>query len=94
MPYPDEGGRHLEVINFQAGFGALEVRGRERPRLEVGMYRAGDHTSPDVGRHRRGLRSVRAPAGAYDLHTRAEAGATWHIGLEVPLDRTRLWVVP
>ena len=27
MPYPDEGGRHLEVINLQNGFGALEVRG-------------------------------------------------------------------
>src|SRR4051794_23349007 len=25
MPYPDENGRHLEVINFQNGFGALEI---------------------------------------------------------------------
>ena len=27
MPYPDEDGHHLEVINFQNGYGALEVRG-------------------------------------------------------------------
>ena len=28
MPYPDEGGRHLEVINFTNQFGALQLSGR------------------------------------------------------------------
>ena len=31
MNYPDEGGRHLEVINFEPGFGALQVRAYGRP---------------------------------------------------------------
>ena len=95
MHYPDEAGRHLEVINFQNGFGALQVRGRAGPPAEAGMYRAGEHTSPVVEPMTGpGYLLFVAPAGAYDLQTRAEAGPTWHIGLEVPLDRTRLWIAP
>src|SRR5215207_1748514 len=26
LPYPDENGHHVEVINFQNGYGALEIR--------------------------------------------------------------------
>jgi hypothetical protein len=95
MHYPDEAGRHLEVINFQNGFGALQVRGGAGPPAEAGMYRAGEHTSPVVEPITGpGYLLFVAPAGAYDLQTRAEAGPLWHIGLEVPLDRTRLWIVP
>jgi hypothetical protein len=95
MPYPDEGGRHLEVINFQNGFGALQVRGRTGPPAEAKIYRTGDHNvpvvDPVVGP---GYLLFIAPAGTYDLQTRAESGPAWHNGLEVPLDRTRLWIVP
>jgi hypothetical protein len=34
------------------------------------------------------------PAGEYDLQVRGSRGATWHTRIEVPLDRTRLWIVP
>ena len=48
MKYPDEHGRHLEVINFQPGFGALEVRGAGgiRPDAEVTGQR-GSISTPD-----------------------------------------------
>jgi hypothetical protein len=95
MPYPDEAGKHLEVINFQNGFGALQVRGRSGPPAEAGIYRAGEHTSPVVEAIAGpGYLLFVAPAGAYDLQTRGEAGPVWHTALEVPLDRTRLWIVP
>jgi hypothetical protein len=95
MPYPDEDGRHLEVINFQNGFGALEIRRRNRTLPDAGIYPPGEHGKPVV-------QSVTGPdyilfvvrAGPYDLRTRGEAGPTWHIGFEVPLDRTRLWIAP
>ena len=94
MPYPDEGGRHLEVINFQNGFGALEVRRSDRTPPEADLYQPGDHTrtaalpiaGPDY------VLFV-LPAGSYDLHTRGASGSTWHTGLQVPLDGTRLWIV-
>ena len=44
MPYPDEKGHHLEVINFKNGFGALQVRGS----------RTGRRTGPDGGDLRAG----------------------------------------
>jgi hypothetical protein len=95
MPYPDENGRHLEVINFQNGFGALEVRRSDRTLPDAGVYHPGEHDKPMVqpiaGRDFI-LFIVRA--GPYDLRTGSEAAATWHIGIEVPLDRTRLWIVP
>jgi len=94
MPYPDEDGHHLEVINFLSGFGALEVRRRDRSRPTVAVYASGDRTkpaAPPVAGQGYVLFIVRA--GVYDLETRGEAGATWRTGLEVPLDRTRLWVV-
>jgi hypothetical protein len=95
MPYPDEAGRHLEVVNFQNGFGALQVRGRAGPPAEARIYPPGERKNPVVepvvGP---GYLLFVAPAGAYDLQTRGESGPAWHIGLEVPLDRTRLWIVP
>ena len=41
MPYPDENGHHLEVINFQNGYGALEIRGAtgRGPEVDVALYR-------------------------------------------------------
>jgi len=94
MPYPDEPGQHLEVINFKAGFGALQIRS--------------NGTLPDLMLFDTGKRDKPAavpvigssyvlfvvPAGSYDLLIRAGAKSSWQPGLEVPLDRTRLWVVP
>jgi hypothetical protein len=95
MPYPDEAGRHLEVINFQNGFGALQVRRRDGTAPDAGVFQPGERTKPVaqpiVGP---GYVLFVLRAGPYDLQTRGDAGPAWHAALEVPLDRTRLWIVP
>ena len=48
MPYPDEAGHHLEVINFTPGYGALQMRdgaGR-KPAAELARYAASDRSRP------------------------------------------------
>jgi hypothetical protein len=95
MRYPDEGGRHLEVVNFQSGFGALQVRGDEGPLPDVSIYPAGR-------RDRVAAQPVAGPdyllfvvqSGVYDLQTRVSGKTAWHSAVEVPLDRTRFWVIP
>jgi hypothetical protein len=95
MPYPDEEGRHLEVVNFQNGFGAIEIRGREKGPVDVSIYRTGDRVK-EAALRVAGDDYVLfvLPAGEYDLQVRGSRGATWHNRIEVPLDRTRLWIVP
>jgi hypothetical protein len=34
------------------------------------------------------------PAGRYDLRVGPDERPAWHAGLDVPLDRTRLWIMP
>lgn len=99
MHYPDEGGRHLEVINFQPGFGALQVRGGKRPiaTYDVSVFPAGERaasrSAPIDGED---YKLFIVPAGRYDMRVR-RAGAPddeqdplWFLDLEVPADRTRL----
>jgi hypothetical protein len=94
MPYPDEGGRHLEVVNFKPGYGALQIRTRDGSRPDVALYLAGSRnkevSSPLAGS---GYTLFVVPAGTYDLFVRGDHSA-WHAGIDVPLDRTRLWLVP
>jgi hypothetical protein len=95
MAYPDEEGRHLEIINFQSDYGALQARGRGAGTPDVDIFAAGarDHEAahridgPDYA-----LFVVKA--GVYDLRVRRDGEVKWHAGIEVPLDRTRFWVVP
>ena len=64
MPYPDEAGRHLEVINFQNGFGALEVRGHDPGDPDVAIFSAGSHDQEAAKtRRRHRLRALRRPRG-------------------------------
>ena len=95
MPYPDEGGRHLEVINFQNGFGALQVSTRDRTQHRVSVYKSGEHDR-EVGSSIPGRDYVMfvLPSGYYDLQISSPQTTTWQSGIEVPLDRTRLWIVP
>ncbi len=92
MAYPDEGGRHLEVINLRSGFGALQVRGRAGGAVpEVALYAAGvrdKQAAPALAGDGYGLFVV--PAGSYDLRVRGER-QSWHTQIDVPADRTRLW---
>lgn len=99
MPYPDEAGHHLEVINFVSGYGALQIRSASgrAPGSEtnIALFTADAHGQPAA------VPSVPGPyalfvvrAGQYDVLVRRGAAETWHTGINVPLDRTRLWIVP
>jgi hypothetical protein len=94
MPYPDEGGRHLEVINFTAGYGALQVRAAEGAALDLALFGAGERRQPTRVATAPGYTLFVVPAGQYDVQVRRGSHTIWHNGIEVPLDRTRLWVVP
>jgi hypothetical protein len=95
MPYPDEGGRHLEVINFQNDYGALEIRGRDAALPDVAIFAAGSREQ-EAGKRMDGTDYALfvVPAGRYDLRLRRQGQTTWHSDVEVPTDRTRLWVEP
>ena len=95
MPYPDEPGHHLEVMNFKNGFGALQIRAPAGGRPDAAIYESGKRDKPagsPVGAPDYLLFVVRA--GPYDLLVRSAGTSVWHTGLDVPLDRTRLWVTP
>jgi hypothetical protein len=97
MPYPDESGHHLEVTNFQNCYGALEVRGQtgRGPEADVALYTTSDHGKPAAApltTSTYALFVVRA--GQYDLFVKRDSGGTWHPGIDVPIGRTRLWIVP
>lgn len=99
MHYPDEAGRHLEVINFESGYGALQVRATKGSiaDLELTVFPAGERTavasSPIEGDDY--LLFV-LKGGRYDIRVRdprtaSEAGeARWILDVEIPVDRTRL----
>jgi hypothetical protein len=95
MRYPDEGGRHLEVVNFQSGYGALQVRTSDAAQPQASIHPVGRRdriaAEPVAGS---GYLLFVVPAGVYDLETRQSGKAAWHSAVEVPLDRTRFWVVP
>ncbi len=94
MPYPDEDGRHLEVINFQNGFGALEVRPHDR-QAEVAIFAAGSRQQEAAKRFGGiGYALFVVQPGRYDLRVQSNGRTTWHSDIEVPADRTRLWIEP
>ena len=97
MPYPDERGQHLEVVNFTNGFGALQVRSPRAGEVpDVAIFAVGERSRPAAtpvgGRNDYALFVV--PAGRYDLQVRHATRPGWHPDIEVPLDRTRLWLIP
>jgi len=96
MAYPDEKGRHLEVVNLQPGFGALQVRARQSDTTPlVALYGAGQRTKEAAARIiADGYVLFVVPAGRYDIRLGEGNLATWHADIDVPLDRTRLWMVP
>jgi hypothetical protein len=95
MAYPDEAGQHLEVINFKNGFGALQIRAPAGDRPDAALYEAGKRDKPAAAPlHSLSYVLFIVPAGSYDLLLRASGKTTWHANVEIPLDRTRLWVTP
>ncbi|HEY7501632.1 MAG TPA: hypothetical protein VH740_24135 [Vicinamibacterales bacterium] len=94
MPYPDEQGHHLEVINFKNGFGALQVRKRTGGLPDVALFEPGKRHKP-IGGPFAGPSYMLfiVPASTYDLRVRSGEQITWQNGIEVPLDRTRLAII-
>jgi hypothetical protein len=100
MPYPDEYGRHLEVVNFTNGYGALQVRAAQGAAIatsDVALFASGERAKPAAvpvasGRSD-GYVLLVLPAGRYDMRVKGVDKPTWHLDVEVPSDRTRLWVV-
>jgi hypothetical protein len=99
--YPDEGGRHLEVINFRAGYGALQLRATrgQLPSRDLTIFRTGSRQAP-AGRPIDGDGYVLfvVPAGQYDIRLQhADHGgagdAHWLVGVTVATDRTRLRLI-
>jgi hypothetical protein len=94
MPYPDEKGLHLEVINFRSGFGALQVRDAGPLRSGMTLYEAGKRNKPAASSvSGPGYVLFIVPAGVYDLRALSDGKANWYSAIEIPLDRTRLWVI-
>jgi hypothetical protein len=93
MKYPDEGGRHLEVLNFRNGYGALQIRSAGGPPPDVSLHAAGDK---EIATRIAGPEYVLfvVPAGSYEVRVRRGARVSRYPGIEVPRDRTRLWLAP
>ena len=97
MPYPDEAGHHLEVINFTNGYGALQMRSAagQKPDGELALFAAADHGRPVALARTHALYALFVvPASTYDAQVKRGPKPAWHTGIDVPLDRTRLWIVP
>ena len=100
MAYPDEGGRHLEVINFASGHGALQLRWPEGQRpvpTGVAVSATLDGANrPAAARtlHGHGYVLLVLPSGTYEIRvTRPGADTVVMPGVEVPADRTRMKVI-
>ena len=96
LRYPDEGGRHVEIINLQPVFGALVVRPpvawletdrdwRVSAFLHGGVGRAGFEPAGGTD-HRLFI----LPAGRYDLVAALGSTEIRMTDIEVPAQRTRL----
>ena len=93
-PYPEESGRHLEVVNLQSGYGALEVRSPSGGVPDAALFAKGSHDSEIARRiDGDGYALFVVPAGVYDLRVTAGGNKSWHPGIEVPADRTRFLLV-
>ena len=101
LHYPDEGGRHLEVINFQSGYGALQLRATRGglAAADVALFPTGDRTELAA----RALFSndyvlFVARTGRYDVRLQhADHGGSgdthWLLAVEIPAGRTRLKLI-
>jgi hypothetical protein len=101
MAYPDEGGRHLEVINFAEEHGALQLRWPEGPApdpaaVSVTVTREGDGRAVATRTvHGPGYALLVLPAGTYDVRVaRTGRDSVVLSKVEVPVDGTRMKMVP
>jgi len=99
--YPDEYGRHLQVVHLREGFGALQIRPEGTTPVPVGWSAVA--TPPGVpATEVAKARSLGPdlllvlPAGTYDVKVMLPTSAepTWISGIEIPDARTRLKTWP
>jgi hypothetical protein len=82
-------------LNFKAGFGALQVRASDATMPDVVLH-AGAGGDKEAAKPIKGQGYVLfvVPAGSYDISVTQGDRTVRHTGVEVPRDRTRLWIVP
>jgi hypothetical protein len=98
--YPDEYGRHLQVINLRDGFGALQIRPSGSEPGPAGWSAVA--TAPGVPATEVGKARVLGsdlllvvPAGTYDVKVvLPSAQPAWITGIDIPDARTRLKTWP
>jgi len=100
MAYPDEGGRHLEVINFANEHGALQLRWPEGQApdpagVAVTVTKDGEsRPTPARTIHGLGYALLVLPAGTYDVRIARPGKEPVVLSkIEVPADRTRMKVI-
>lgn len=95
--YPDEYGRHLEMINFKPGYGGLQIRPAPSDVATAKGWTAVAYTAGDPPKE--AGKAVPAgedlllalPGGRYDIKlTLGDKSTQWIRDIEVPSDRTRL----
>ena len=100
MPYPDEGGRHLEVINFTDGFAAIQLRWADGHAPDpagtaVTVANTGQRDPiPSPALRGLGYLLLVLPAGTYDVRvTQSGHPPVTLTAIDLPADRTRVSVI-
>jgi hypothetical protein len=96
--YPDEYGRHLEMINFKPGYGGLQIRPAPSDAAAAKgwaavAYVAGSDPAKEAGKAVPAGEDLlfALPGGRYDVKlTLGDKSTQWIRDIEVPSDRTRL----
>lgn len=95
--YPDEYGRHLQVLNLNSEFGALQIRPSPAEAAAARGWSASVHPAGDTTRELGKARPIGddllvvLPAGRYDIRVNlGDRTTTWIRDVDIPGDRTRL----
>jgi len=95
--YPDEYGRHLQVLNLNGAYGALQIRPAPSEEATARGWSAVAHQPGDTTREVTKARQIGSdllvvvPAGRYDIRVNLNDRTTsWIRDVEIPIDRTRL----
>lgn len=95
--YPDEYGRHLQVLNLNPEFGALQIRPAPSETAAARGWTAVAVAPGDNGREVSKARPIGedlllvVPAGRYDIRLNlGDRSTSWLREVDVPGDRTRL----